>query len=207
MLTDHSDEPLMRLLADQTRREDVRGPALARVHREIGRLLAADVARALELESVAIRHPTGVSTGVRVVPGGEPILLALMRAGLFLAEGLWEALGAASLVPYHGDTAELSDVPVTGRLVVVIDSVINTGRSIRGLLGALDAHRPRRRVVATLVGYRPTMEELTVDYPDVDFVAARLSDRSYVGRASTDTGSRLFGTEHWQLESCVARTP
>jgi len=34
----------------------------------------------------------------------------------------------------------------------------------------------------------------------VHFVTARLSDRSYVGKATTDTGSRLFGTEQWRLE-------
>jgi len=200
MLTDHSEAPLMRLLVDRTRREEVRGPALAQVHREIGRLLASDVARSLPLADVAIQHPTGVATGVRIVPGGEPIVLALMRAGLFLAEGVWEALGAASLVPCAAEAAELERVPATDRVVVVVDSVINTGRSIRRWLDALAERRPRQRVVATLVGYRPTMAGLVADYPDVHFVAARLSDRSYVGKATTDTGSRLFGTEQWRLE-------
>ena len=200
MLTDHSDSPLMRLLADRTRREDVRGPTLAHVHREIGRLLAADVARSLALEDVAIQHPTGAATGVRIVPGGEPIVLALMRAGLFVAEGVWEALGAASLVPCAPEPAQLGRLPAADRVVVVVDSVINTGRSIRRWLDALGERRPRQRVVATLVGYRPTMAGLVADYPDVHFVTARLSDRSYVGKATTDTGSRLFGTEQWRLE-------
>jgi len=199
VLTDHSDAPLMRLLADRTRREDVRGPALAQVHREIGRLLAADVARSLALADVAIQHPTGAATGVRIVPGGEPIVLALMRAGLFVAEGVWEALGAAALVPCAAEAVELR-VPAADRVVVVVDSVINTGRSIRRWLDALAELRPRQRVVATLVGYRPTMAGLVADYPDVHFVAARLSDRSYVGKATTDTGSRLYGTEQWRLE-------
>lgn len=200
MLTHHSEEPLMRLLADQTRRGEVHGPALARAHREIGRLLAADVARFIELESVAIQHPTGAATGVRMVPGSEPILVALMRAGLFLAEGIWEGLGGGSLVPYHAGVSDLSSIPVAGRLVVVIDSVINSGRSIRGVIQALLDRHCRRLVVVTLVGYRPTLEAMSVEFPDLDLIAARLSDHSYVGRSGTDTGSRLFGTETWGLE-------
>ena len=168
--------------------------------RQIGRLLAADVARSLTLADVAIQHPTGTATGVQIVPGGEPIVLAVMRAGLFVAEGVWEALGAASLVPCAAGVAELGRVPAADRVVVVVDSVINSGRSIRRWLDALAEQRPRQRVVATLVSYRPTMAGLVADYPDVHFVAARLSDRSYVGKAATDTGSRLFGTEQWRLE-------
>ena len=63
---------------------------------------------------------------------------------------------------------------------MVVDSVINTGRSIRRWLDVLGERRPRQRVVATLVGYRPTMAGLVADYPDVHFVTARASSRSSV---------------------------
>ena len=52
----------------------------------------------------------------------------------------------------------------------------------------------------TLVGYGPAVKALADERPEVDFVAARLSERSYVGKGGTDTGARLFGTTTWPSE-------
>jgi uracil phosphoribosyltransferase len=197
MLHDFTDDPMMRLLVDATRRADCAGPALARAHREVGRALGAAVASYLPLEEVEIEHVAGRSTGVRVRPGAEPIVVALMRGGLFVAEGLWERLPGAALLPYAGGTAAGLDLPAAGRTVVVVDSVINTGRSLGEALDRVQSLGAARALAVTLVGYRPSVLALVEKRPEVGFVAARLSERSYVGRGPTDTGGRLFGTTAW----------
>lgn len=199
MLIDHSDEPMMRLLVNTTRQADLAGPALAEAHRDVGRRLAGSVARHLIIEDVAINHVAGTSTGVRVRAGSEPIVVAVMRAGLFVAEGIWSSLPGSSFV-LHSNRTSLDTLPASGRTVVIVDSVINTGRSIREVLKALDPLKPASIVVATLVAYRTTLEKLMEDFADVNFHVARISDRSYVGRGSTDTGARLFGTTTWNCE-------
>jgi uracil phosphoribosyltransferase len=200
MLIDRTNDPIMRLLVDATRRADTSGPALARAHREVGRALAGAVAGYLPLEEIDIDHVAGKSTGVRVRPGGEPIFVALLRAGLFLAEGLWECFPNSALVLHGGRTETLAPLPAAGRAVVVVDAVINTGRSLRAVLDEVLHAGPAKTVVVTLVGFRPTVEALSVERPEIDIVAARLSDRSYVGRGTTDTGGRLFGTTSWETE-------
>jgi uracil phosphoribosyltransferase len=200
MLIDRTNDPIMRLLVDATRRADTAGPALARAHREVGRALAAAVAGYLPLEEVEIEHVAGKSTGVRVQPGAEPIFVALLRAGLFLAEGLWECFPGSALLLHGGHAETLAPLPAPGRSVVVVDAVINTGRSLRAVLGEVLRAGPAKTVVVTLVGFRPTIEALTAELPEIDIVAARLSDRSYVGRGGTDTGGRLFGTTTWKTE-------
>lgn len=199
MLIDHSDEPMMRLLVNTTRQADLAGPALAEAHRDVGRRLAGSVARHLIIEDVAINHVAGTSTGVRVKAGSEPIIVAVMRAGLFVAEGIWSSLPGSSFV-LHSNRTSLDTLPASGRTVVIADSVINTGRSIREVLKVLGPLQPASIVVATLVAYRTTLKELMEDFADVNFHVARISDRSYIGRGSTDTGARLFGTTTWNCE-------
>ena len=195
MLSDYTEDPLVRLLVDKTRRRETHGSSLAAAHRDIGRILARDVARCLELEECAIEHVTGAQKGVRVSDQSQPSILAILRAGLFLAEGVWEAIPSAALVPWSPKHQEMPNLP--NRPVVLVDSVINTGHSMKQAMDALRAQGHDRIVVVTLVAHRPTMEALVESAPDVSFVVARLSERSYVGQGSTDTGARLFGTTEW----------
>lgn len=95
----------------------------------------------------------------------------------------------------------LDELPADGRTVVIVDSVINTGRSIRDVIGAVAALKPGCLAVAALVAYRGTPNELLAEFPEVDFHIARISDRSYVGCGATDTGARLFGTTTWASET------
>ncbi|MCY1560461.1 uracil phosphoribosyltransferase [compost metagenome] len=100
----------------------------------------------------------------------------------------------------HDDRTSLDALPAGGRTVVIVDSVINTGRSIREVLIAVEALQPTSIAVAALVAYRTNLEVLVDEFPNVDFHVARISDRSYIGRGSTDTGARLFGTSTWSCE-------
>jgi len=121
-----------------------------------------------------------------------------MRAGLFVAEGLWSSIPGAALVPWGGEPADLSAVPLEGRPVIVVDSVINTGRSIHKTLDLLEVRRPAWITVAALVANSKGLASCASRWPDVEFAVARVSSRSYVGRGGTDTGARLFGTTSWE---------
>ena len=182
MLIDYSDEVMMRLLVNKTRQAELTGPSLAEAHREVGKRLAGSVARHYPLEDVLIKHVTGSSTGVKLQ-----------------AEGIWTSLPGSALVHYS-EGSNLHESPTGGRPVVIVDSVINTGRSIRDVLKAVVNLQPSNLSVAALVAYRPTLEILVGEFPSVDFHIARISDRSYVGQGSTDTGARLFGTTSWACE-------
>lgn len=190
----------MQLLVDATRRADCNGARLADAHRAVGRALASSVADLLVLEPVQILHVAGRSTGIRIAPGSEPVILTLMRAGLFVAEGVWEQLEGAALVPVAHGAAQWEQSPLEGRPVIVIDAVVNSGKSIEVLLDVLQHRKPSSVTVMALVANRVGIEALAVRWPEVRFVAARLSDRSYVGRGGTDTGARLFGTTQWPSE-------
>lgn len=199
MLINYTNNPMMRLIVNETRQASLSGSALAETHRNIGRALASAIALDLTLENININHVAGNSMGVQIKTGCEPIILAMMRAGLFVAEGIWTALPGSSLV-LHNPESKLEKLPASGRTVVIVDSVINTGRSIRAILKSANTYQPSKIKIAALVAYRVNLEELVSEFPCVDFHIARVSERSYVGKGSTDTGSRLFCTTTWGRE-------
>ena len=121
-----------------------------------------------------------------------------MRAGLFVAEGLWGALPSAALLLWNGDFKTLEQSPIDGRPVVLVDSVINSGSSINDTLELLLPLQPSWVTVATLVANQQGLNECVDRWATVDFAVARISKRSYVGKGSTDTGARLFGTTDWE---------
>ena len=201
MLIDNTATSVMRLAVDRTRQGAVTGPELANAHRNVGRLLAADIANQLAIEECIIEHSTGPrQDGVRLLKTSQPIVVPLMRAGLFVAEGIWEMLPGAALMPWFPNTTAIPTLPGE-RPTILVDAVINSGRSMQLALDALKEKGSQNIIVATLVGYRPTLEAMAEGNPTVTFVAGRASDRSYCGRGGTDTGARLFGTMSWENEN------
>jgi uracil phosphoribosyltransferase len=196
MLLDHSTSPALRLLVNETRRASLSGPSLARAHRAVGAALGVAASQSLELSEVPLDHVAGPSTGVALSGANAPIIVSMMRAGLFVAEGLWESLPGAALVPMYS-LESLADAPIAGRTVFLVDSIINTGRSIREVLEYLASRNVGGVVVVAMTAFETGLNRCIVEFPDATWVVARVSQRSYVGVGQTDTGGRLFGTTGW----------
>ena len=90
------------------------------------------------------------------------------------------------------DLAELGEVE--GRRFILIDSVVNTGKSMEPVLDQLRTAGAAWLSVAALVTPEPTAERLARAHAAVWFYFARTSTNQYVGKGGTDTGNRLFGT-------------
>lgn len=199
-LMHYTNRHIVRLLATESRRTDTSPHALAQSHVSLGRFLAGELVDQLEVEPREIQHPQGIRQGWQLAAPHQVALLTFMRAGLYVTNGVREVLQHAPLLhvnPKRGvglPARELEDLDRLGvETCVLIDSVVNTGASLEPVLAQL-RERGLRIFVLTLVGPVPTAERLEKEWPDVTFLYARVSTNQYVGRGSTDTGNRLFGT-------------
>lgn len=88
----------------------VSGPELARAHMELGRLLGSQMGN---------------------FPPDDTTIVAMLRGGIFFAEGMYFAMGCRfeTYDPKQGKFTR----PVT-RHVILADSVVNTGRTMLGIL-------------------------------------------------------------------------
>ncbi len=196
-----TERHVVRLLATESRRTDTTPFELSRSHVALGRFVAGEMVEDLQLEPREIQHPQGLRQGWRVAGESELVIVTLMRAGLYAAEGVREVLPNARVVhvsPTRGDglsQRELAELePVAGRRFVLVDSVVNTGASMEPVIRQLRERRAAWIAVVALVSPVPTAQRLERDHPDVGFYFARISENQYVGKGGTDTGNRLFGT-------------
>lgn len=142
----------------------ISGPRLAKAHMELGRLLAEQM--------------TGFCPE-------DTTIVAMLRGGIFFAEGMYFALGC-KFQTY--DSKHEDFIRPKTKNVIIVDSVINTGKTIQSILD------PDMYVACCVIN------EKTVPLFDKKLYAVRVSENEYVGKkvkkqsgnVGPDTTMRLF---------------
>lgn len=130
-----------------------------------------------------------------------------------MSRGVYERFPCAKLFHFSSEQESREDLSHfftsdTTTDVIIVDSVINEGRSVRSILHCLqglvsdacsetDDASNNNRVrfyVLTAVMQKGASLQLPQEFPSVCFLTLRLSENKYKGRGGTDTGNRLFGT-------------
>ena len=172
MIKEYQLEHEIEGLIEESRNQAINGPQLANVHRKLGAIIGEDLVKQLNKSE------------------DEVAIVAVMRAGLPLAEGVWDFFPNSKFIMAK-KVQELEEyrVCLEGKTIIVVDSVINTGKSILPLLEWLN-EIGGEVIVATNVIFDQTVQKLK----DYDIFAIRQSKNSYKGTKSIDTGNRLFNT-------------
>ena len=193
----------IQLLATQSRRTDVTPYELSRVHLEMGKYLAYQIAEEIPLEDFEISHPQGKAIGKRIQNEKDILIFTLMRAGMYIGDGiraLFQNAPNYQIYPKRGiglteaEWAKLELPPLKDKIIIIVDSVINTGESMRPVIKWFHTKKPKKIIIACSVMPTDTANKMESEFPDVNFYTIRVSTNSYVGKGKTDTGNRLFGT-------------
>ncbi|KAF4534686.1 Uracil phosphoribosyltransferase protein [Lasiodiplodia theobromae] len=194
-----------KLLATPMRDSAIAGPALRKAHHRAGAYLAIEfLTSVIGVEECRISHVLGhPTTGYQLRHEPQTTIVAAMRAGEPMASGVNEVFPLAMFVHASGPE-NIKIHHLQGQLqVLLVDSVINSGKTILEFVQAirkLDSHI-RIVVVAGVVQAQCTSPNSTfyktlVNHDNVSLVALRLSDTKFIGSGGTDTGNRLFNTTH-----------
>lgn len=158
------DDRVKELIAITKSGSGVSGPVLAKAHMELGELLG---------ECFIGLDPD------------DTTIVAMLRGGLFFAEGMYFKLGCKFRV--YDPKREKFIRPKTQN-VILVDSVINTGKTIS------DIFEPNMLVACCVIN------EKAVGFFDKQLYSIRVSDNSFVGsnivsqegNKGPDTTMRLF---------------
>ena len=200
--THFTDIPSMQVRATKSRDSTLPGHELSQVHQKMGEYLGQHIVGLIGLEEIEFQHVQGIRRGPALSTKNKIVILPLLRAGLFAGLGIWDSMPSASFVPItpiRGE--ELSNSQIKGMpslndmVVIVTDAVINTGESLQPVLRWILDQSPHKVIVSSLVTPVSTAERLALEYPNIDWVHARVSHNQYVGKGGTDTGNRLFNTK------------
>lgn len=180
--------PLKNLI-NQTRIKNISSIELSKIHHELGKFLAMEI---LGLQTLKTRQEilsTGKIEQIKYYDDNNFVIIAILRAGLFMAEGVREIFHKANFILSKSVNDIKDNEYLNNKNIIFVDSVINTGDTIKEYLNYLE-DKTNKIYVATNVIYRPTIEKLSKF--DVDIFTIRISDNTYKGQWESDTGNRLF---------------
>lgn len=165
---------IMRDIAICKSSSGITGAPLAQAHFNLGLKLGAYIKRCLPHKNIPV--------------------LTLERGGRFFGDGIYMSFGG-KFYPINPKTDKLPELK--SNLVLIVDSVINTGNSLLCLIAKLKQANPKLKVcLATNV----IQEEALSKFKDHTLFAVRVSANKFVGKrqkkqvgnSGPDTADRLF---------------
>jgi len=174
---------------------------------EIAMLMAFEAMRDLPLEEATVETPVATAR-VRRLAGKKLALVAILRAGLVMVDGILDLVPSARVghVGLYRDPETLAPVSYYAKLpgdiadrdVFVVDPMLATGGSAVAALDRLKeagAHDPR---LLCILAAPEGVEAVRAAHPDVQIVLAaldeRLDEHGYIVPGLGDAGDRIYGT-------------
>lgn len=185
--------PYLKSLNSKARDSSISQNDLVTVHKKIGDLLGQTYLNKRGITEKTITTVQGKESKSPVINLGNITIIVLLRAGLYVAEGVRELLEDVEhsyLLSQSPDDIDLNFI--RDRDVIIVDSVINTGTTIMRYISNIN--EARSLSVMSIVLQNDFAKFAEKEYKFVDFIVSRISDNSFVGKGKTDTGNRLFGT-------------
>jgi len=176
--------------------------------REIAVLMTYEVTRDLPRTTRRVETPRGTIDGPAIA-GKKLVVVPILRAGLGMADGLFEVVPSARVGHIGLYRDEATKLPVeylvrlpnlTDRQVILVDPMLATGNSASFALDLLNRHgvEDARIRFMGLLAAPEGLEKVAVRHPTVPiFVAAvdeRLDEEAFIVPGLGDAGDRLFGT-------------
>ena len=174
---------------------------------EVSMLMAFEAMRDLELEEVTVRTPVAEAKA-RVLSGKKLALVAILRAGLIMVDGIQRLIPAAKVghIGLYRDPQSLEPVryysklpaDINERRVFVLDPMLATGGSAVEAIGILKERGASNIKLLNIIAAPEGVRRVSSAHEDVDVVVAaldeRLNDHGYIVPGLGDAGDRIYGT-------------
>jgi len=201
------NHPLLGHTMARLRDRNTAGPEFRRLIFETARLMAYEATRDLKTTTARVETPKG--TAVVTIPDEKPIVVAIMRAGIALLEGMLSTLPFASAghigiyrdkfinttVEYYFRMPKVTE----GRPVILTDALVATGDTMLSALERLEQYNVGRVKIVSLLMARMAVEKINAEFPNVEIyclgVEEQLDAKGYLVPGIGDAGDRLYGIE------------
>lgn len=177
------------------------------VVQEVATLMAYEALRDLETEAVWVTTPVAAAR-VRMLAGKKLALVAILRAGLAMVDGIIRLVPTAKVghIGIYRDPDSLQPIQyyaklpadISERRVFVLDPMLATGGSVAKALSVLKKSGASHLALLCILAAPEGVERVHREHPDVTIYTAaldeRLNDHGYIVPGLGDAGDRIFGT-------------
>ncbi len=175
---------------------------------ELSNLMAYEVTRDIELKEVNIETPITKTKG-RVISGKKVAIIAILRAGLGMVDGIIKLIPSAKVghVGMYRDPETLMPVSYYAKLpkdidkrdIIVVDPMLATGGTAVATIEYVKKHTNSNIKFMCLVAAPEGIKAIHDKFPDVAIFTATidegLNSHAYIVPGLGDAGDRLFGTK------------
>lgn len=202
------DHPLVRHKLTQMRRKECSTASFRRLVKEVSMLLAYEITRDMPVTYTTIETPIQTMEAP-VIEGKKVVLVAILRAGVGLLDGMLEILPSARVghVGLARDPKTLQaheyyfKLPenLGDRDLLVLDPMLATGNTAIAAVERVLETRPKSVRFVCLLAAPEGIEAFHAVHPDVSIYTAavdeRLNEKGYIVPGLGDAGDRIYGTK------------
>ncbi|GLV47766.1 uracil phosphoribosyltransferase [Thermus sp. LT1-2-5] len=175
---------------------------------ELSLLMAYEAMRDLELTEATVETPVAEAR-VKVLSGKKLALVAILRAGLVMVEGILKLVPHARVghIGLYRDPESLKPVQyyaklppdIAERRVFLLDPMLATGGSASHALSLLKEKGAKGIKLMCLIAAPEGLKRIAQDHPDTEVVVAAvdqyLNEHGYIVPGLGDAGDRIYGTK------------
>ncbi len=170
-------------------------------------LMAFEAMRDLTLEEVTVETPVAPAR-VRRLSGKKLALVAILRAGLVMVDGILTLVPAARVghIGLYRDPSTLQPVQYYNKLpsdvaerdVFLLDPMLATGGSAAAAIAILKELGAKNVRLLCILGAPEGIAAVHSAHPEVEIILAakdeRLNEHGYIVPGLGDAGDRIYGT-------------
>ncbi len=176
---------------------------------KLGRYMAYELTKTMEVEKVPIKTPLEETEGVLIKDRRNVVIITVLRAAIPLMEGLIKVLEHARVGIVSASRGKAPKFEIEMKYVkvpqvkpedtvIVADPMIATGSTLIKVLSEVKRYgKAKRYVVVGVLAAPEGISRIKEAHPDVEiFVAAidrELNERGYILPGLGDAGDRAFG--------------
>lgn len=192
-INNYENENIFKILNTKSRVSTLSTVELSEVHKKLGELLSYELLEEFQMKEIGIDHVQGKKIGYGLNSSERFLIIVLMRGGLYVADGFKNIFDNQYDFEMINSTDEIQRIQeeydIDNANIIIIDSVINTGNSIKEIV---DLFSNNKKIYIVSLVMQEDSKKVFQDYHNLVFYISRLSKNSYVGKGNTDTGNRLF---------------
>ncbi len=192
-INNYENENIFKILNTKSRISTLSTVELSEIHKRLGELLSYKLLEELQIKEIEIDHVQGKRIGYDLDTKESFLIIVLMRGGLYVAEGFKNIFDNKYNFEMINSSDEIERIKeeydINNTNIIIIDSVINTGNSIKEIVDLFP--NDKKLYIVSLV-MQEKSKAMFQNYQNLIFYIARLSSNFYIGKGNVDTGNRLF---------------
>ena len=178
----------------------------------LGRYMAYEFLRTMEVQETPVETPIGPAVGHKVKGNDKIVIILILRAAIPFVEGMYKNFPMARTGIISAWRGKPPDFPIDVKysklpeiraddVVIIADPMLATGHTLRDVAKlVLAGKNPKRVAFFSVISTQQGIDYVAKEFPEAEFytcaIDPKLNDHGYIVPGLGDAGDRSFGAPY-----------